>query len=278
MKILLLGKNGLLGSEFAAAFKKTSHSLFAFGHAELDITDFDKTNALISDMKPDFIINTAGYTKVDQAETDKELCFAVNAYAVENLAKISKACDIPLLHLSTDYVFDGLKKQGYLESDLANPINVYGESKTLGENLLIANAAKFFLVRSSWIFGKYGKNFVSTILDLAKKEQKLRIVNDQSGKPTYSFDLANACLRFLDSQEYGIYHIVNEQAVSWYEYAKIILKQAGIEKEIIPITSEELKRPTKRPSYSILINSKLPHLRPWPAALKSYLQTITYNP
>lgn len=271
MKILLLGKNGLLASEVNLAFSRV-HQIFSFGHDEVDITDTKKVSERIGEVKPDFVVNATGYTKVDQAEEEQELAFQINGRAVGELAKICAAKKIPLMHFSTDYVFTGINKNGYREdAPLENPLNIYGESKLLGEKLLMENTPYYFLIRSQWLYGAGGKNFVQTMLELCKTQQAIRVVNDQFGKPTYVKDLAQALLLFFNSNKYGIYHIVNEGITSWFEYAKEILKLAGIKKEVTPITTEELNRPAKRPKYSAMINSKLPLLRPWRQALEEYI-------
>lgn len=280
MRVLLLGKFGLLGSELTTLLKsRQEFELFAFGHEDFDINDWKQVAKIIQKTDPQFIINATGYTKVDEAEKEHEKAFQINAHAVGNLAKICAPLKIPIMHFSTDYVFgspseakDILKKGGYDEDEPPNPINEYGKSKAHGENLLMQSTPYFFLIRTQWLYGHGGKNFVDTILNLAKTEPTLRIVNDQFGKPTYVRDLVKAIIPFFQSNNYGIYHIVNEGVASWYEFAKEILKIRGIQKEVIPITSEELDRPAKRPKHAALLNTKVPLLRSWKEALKDYLR------
>lgn len=286
MRTLLFGKNGLLGSEIVKVLqKKDGFDATFLGHHEADITDSRQVEEWLSKIKPDLVINATGYTNVDKAEEETELAMRINGYAVEELAKICGEKNTALMHFSTDYVFQGNQAerseaffsnhQGYDENANSNPLNVYGKSKAFGEALLMKNTDKFFLIRSQWLFGKGGRNFTDAILNQAKTQQTLRVVNDQFGKPTWAKDLAEALLPFFNSLNYGIYHIVNEGVTSWFEYAKEILKLAGIEKEVIPITSEELNRPAKRPKFSALVNTKLPKLRPWKEALQEYISSIS---
>lgn len=292
MRILLLGKNGLLGSELTkllATHKKLE--AYAVSRKDADITDIERVKYVIEKCKAELVINATGYTKVDQAEKEKNLAIEVNGYAVGRLAKLCASKKIPLIHFSTDYIFGAsesdeyILKNGYQEDTKINPLNVYGESKALGEKLLMEHTPYYFLIRSQWLYGKGGKNFVDTMLQLAKTQPNLRVVNDQFGKPTSAHDLAEAIGRhFLgftaevaknngstSSIQYGIYHIVNEGITSWFDYAQQIFEFAGIKKEIIPVSSEELNRPAKRPRFSALSNTKLPLLRNWKEALKDYL-------
>lgn len=276
MKILLLGKSGLLGH----ALEKTLSGLcevYAPNHKECDVTDPKMLGKQITNAKPDVIINSTGYTAVDDSETHKEEAFKLNSEAVKNLAQISKSKNIPLMHFSTDYVFDGEKSDGYTETDSPSPVSVYGASKAEGEKELMKNADKFWLIRTAWLYGPGGKNFVDTIINLARKNEgkPLKIVNDQIGNPTLSLDLAQAVLALLKGKSYGIYHIVNGGTCSWYEFAQEIFKILGIPQKIIPISSSELNRPAKRPKYSILKSSKIPELRHWKEALSSYLKEKT---
>ena len=276
MKILLLGKSGLLGK----ALEKTLSGLYEISaptHKECDVTNSDMLEKRVTSAKPDIIVNSTGYTAVDDSETHKEEAFKLNSSAVKNLALISKSKNIPLMHFSTDYVFDGEKSEGYSETDSPSPVSVYGTSKAEGEKELMKNTDKFWLIRTAWLYGPGGKNFVDTIINLAGKNegQPLKIVNDQIGNPTLSSDLAQAVLGLLKGKSYGIYHMVNGGTCSWYEFAQEIFKILGIPQKIVPITSEELNRPAKRPKYSILKSSRLPALRHWKEALAEYLKEKT---
>lgn len=273
MRVLLLGKSGLLGTELTTLLQgRQGFELFAFGHEDFDINDWKQVAKIIQKTDPQFIINATGYTKVDEAEKEHEKAFQINAHAVGNLAKICAPLKIPIMHFSTDYVFGGHNQNGYLEDEPPNPINEYGKSKAHGEKLLMESTPYFFLIRTQWLYGHGGKNFVDTILKMTETTNPLRIVNDQFGKPTYVSDLVKAIIPFFQSNNYGIFHIVNEGVTSWYEFAKEILRIKGIQKEVVPITSEELNRPANRPKHSVLLNTKLPKLRPWKEALEEYLR------
>lgn len=269
MKILLLGK-GLLGKAMLSAFQD-HHEILALSHDECDITNKKSFEISLRSNKPEIVVNATGYTAVDRAEDEKDRAFAVNAEGVSNLCEILAPERIPLVHFSTDYVFDGKKSEGYSESDSPSPISVYGASKAVGEREIQKYLKNYFLIRTAWLYGPGGKNFVDTMLTVAQEGKPLKIVNDQIGNPTSTYDLAQAVLRLLNGSSYGIYHIVNEGDCSWYELAVEIFRQLGVPQEIIPITSEELHRKARRPKYSMLRNTKLPKLRNWKEALTDYL-------
>ncbi len=268
MKTLILGAKGMLGTELVEVFPGS----VAWDIGDVDIVNKKDVNEKIKKLKPEMVINAAAYTNVDGAESDKEKCFEVNAYAVENLAKICKEVNATIVHFSTDYVFDG-RKQGYKEDDKPNPLNVYGASKALSESLLMKNAKKYYLIRTAWLYGKYGKNFVNTITQTAKEKKVLRVVDDQFGSPTYTKDLALK-LKEVTALPFGSYHITNSGSVSWFGFAKQIIKLLNIDAKVIPIKSDEINRPAKRPRYSILLNTKLSPLRPWNEALAEYLEVL----
>jgi dTDP-4-dehydrorhamnose reductase len=270
MKILLLGKTGLLGQSLFSALPK-DHEVFAPTHAECDITKLETIKKIIDEQKPEVVINAVGYTQVDKAEHEKDLAYKLNSRGVLNIINCIKSTNIELVHFSTDYVFDGTKKVGYQESDKTNPLSVYGASKAEAEAEILKDLTNFYLVRTSWVFGPGGKNFVDTMLNLAKKHEPIKVVNDQTGCPTLTLDLAEAVLALLKTKKYGIYHLVNDGSCSWYEYACEIFNQLGISQEVLPITSQELKRDAVRPQNSILLNTKAPKLRNWKEALTAYL-------
>lgn len=271
MKIFLLGKSGLLGHAIASVFQG-QHELFSPSSDECDITSKPSLRRCLDEARPDFVINAAGYAQVDRAEEEQKKAFALNSKAVTSLVLILKEKNIPLLHFGSDYDFDGKKKTGYSELDMPAPLSAYGRSKFEGELAVTQNFEKFYLVRTAWLFGPGGKNFVDTMLFLAQEDAPIRVVNDQIGCPTFTFDLAQALLGLLKGKPYGIYHIVNDGNTSWYDFAVEIFSQLGIPKKIIPIRSAELKRPALRPANSILLNTKLPKLRHWKRALADYLQ------
>ncbi|MFH1338466.1 MAG: dTDP-4-dehydrorhamnose reductase [Candidatus Omnitrophota bacterium] len=246
---------------------------------QCDITDKDKVAASINKVKPDLIIHAAAYTDVDGCELNPEKAFAVNAKGTENIAQAAKESDAALFYISTDYVFDGKKDKPYTEADAPNPINIYGKSKLEGEKAVRSLLDKYFILRTSWLFGPGGKNFVTTILNKAGESRELRVVDDQIGSPTYTLDLADAVknlLSMLAANLYGIYHITNGGGCSWCEFAKKIVLLSNLKTQILPITSEESNRPAPRPKMSLLDNSKLIvtfklRLRPWQEALRDFM-------
>lgn len=276
MNILLLGKSGLLGQALFRVFS-SHHIIIAPTHGECDITDRNQLETFILKQPIDFVLNAAGYAKVDDAEQNRDAAFLINATAVKYLCQILGLNNIPLIHFSTDYVFDGTKQKGYAESDSPAPLSVYGASKAEGEKEILSSLKSFYLIRTSWIFGPGGKNFVDTMIELRHKNpgKPLKVVDDQKGCPTFTLDLAQAVFRLLETKNYGIYHIVNGGNCSWYEFALEIFHRLGVPQEIIPITSQELSRPAKRPACSILKNTKLAPLRPWKQALADYLMNKT---
>lgn len=280
MHILLLGKNGLLGQALTKTL--SNFTLTAWDIDELDITDFPTTDQKIHALKPNIIINATGYTNVDDAEKEPEKANLLNGTAVDHLAKICQTINATLIHFSTDYVFDGQQKTGYDEASPKNPLNAYGLSKALGEDLIQKNLQKYFIIRTSWLFGPGGPNFVNTMLNLAQKQTELKVVHDQIGKPTYSIDLAAGIKSIVndylaDKLKPGIYHLTNENHCSWAELAQKIFAIKQLPVKVIPVTTAEFPRPAPRPAYSILNNHKLPLLRSWESALKEYLQKFSHS-
>ncbi|MFA6437192.1 MAG: dTDP-4-dehydrorhamnose reductase [Candidatus Paceibacterota bacterium] len=283
-KILILGAKGMLGQALVIEFSDNkNYNLIAWDRENLDITDSEKVIKSITDIKPEVIINAAAYTDVDGAETNKELLLKVNTQAVGYLTKASRIVNALFIHISTDYIFDGKNKKGYKETDFSKKsLNTYGESKRLGEEALIREAGdklKYYLIRTSWLFGLGGKNFVKTMINTAYQRKDLSIVDDQQGKPTYAKDLANTIKYMIESDiESGIYHFTNEPKLTWYKFAKIIfdtkkeIDSSFPVPKVFPISSEEFSRPAKRPKYSVLLNKKLPKGRNIKMALKDYLR------
>ena len=269
-KIVIFGANGMLGTALVKIFKY--HDVYAFSKAQANITNKRDVFGKIDKIKPFIVINLAAYTNVDGCEKNKRHAFNVNGEAVKVIAEACKKNNATLLHISTDYVFDG-KKNGYTENDKTNPINIYGKSKELGEKYLAETLDRYYLIRTSWLFGKYGKNFVNTILRLAKDKKELRIVNDQFGRPTYTKDLSKKIKEIVEAKKpFGIYHITNSGTCTWFQFAEKVIKFAELNSEVKPITSEELNRAAKRPKYSVLLNTKLLPLRHWHSALKECIR------
>lgn len=260
IKTLILGANGMLGTDLCEVFPDA----VKMTHKELDITSENEVLSVLEKIRPEVVINAAAYTDVDGCEDNQELAFAVNGKAPGYLAKGCAAVGAVLVHFSTDYVFDGSKEE-YLESDPTNPLNVYGHSKLLGEKNIIENLENYRIIRTSWLFGLHGKNFVETMLRLSREIETVKVVNDQFGKPTFTGDLARKVPEII-SLSPGIYHITNEGVCSWYEFAKAIIEN------VVPCSTEEFPRKAKRPKHSVLVNSKTTPMRPWKEALKNYLE------
>ncbi|HEY3274014.1 MAG TPA: dTDP-4-dehydrorhamnose reductase [Methanocella sp.] len=259
IKTLILGAGGMLGTDLQKTFPEAT----TLSHHEVDITDREQVLRVIKELKPNAVINAAAYTNVDGCEDEWELAYNVNGSAPGYVAEACAAVKAKLVHYSTDYVFDGSKKE-YIESDTTNPINVYGESKLLGEQNISMAMKDYRIVRTSWLFGKHGKNFVDTMLALSKQMDQVKVVNDQVGKPTYTVDLAAKTREILDLPP-GIYHITNDGVCSWYEFASAIIPNTT------PCTSKEFPRKARRPMFSVLTNTKTAPLRHWREALAAYL-------
>ncbi len=279
MHILLLGSSGMLGHALTAALSQ-QHKITGLDLPDLDITNISAVQSFVFSHCPDLLINAAAYTDVDGCESNIDHAFAVNATGPRNLAVVCNELDIPLIHISTDYIFDGNSSEPYKESDNPNPQSVYGKSKLLGEQYVRELTNKHYIIRTSWLYGQNGKNFVDTMLRLAGERDEISVVNDQVGSPTYTVDLAQAISELITEPAYGTYHLTNSGTCSWYEFTLEIFKQAGITGvRVKPITTEELNRPAPRPKYSVLDNSKWiasgrPPLRPYQDALKEYLTAI----
>jgi dTDP-4-dehydrorhamnose reductase len=279
MRILLLGHKGMLGSDLLLKLN-LQHEVVGLDKEEIDIVSADECEKAIKETKPDILINAAAYTNVDGCETAKEECFTVNAEAVKNIAEACLNKNIRIIHFSTDYVFDGTAKRPYKEDDQCNPINAYGESKLAGERYLQSLADDYVLIRTSWLYGVKGKNFVQTILEKAKTTPTLSIVDDQVGSPTYTKDLAAAVDLLISQNLKGIFHITNRGRCSWYQFAVKILQESGMNDiKVIPIKSNKLPRPAMRPAYSVLSMQKFiattgKTMQPWQLALQDYLKSI----
>jgi dTDP-4-dehydrorhamnose reductase len=268
----------MLGSDLLLKLS-AEHEVVGLDKEEIDIVSAKECVNAIKDAKPNIVINAAAYTNVDGCETAKEECFAVNAEAVKNIAEACRNKNIRIIHFSTDYVFDGTAKQPYKEDDQCNPINAYGESKLAGESYLQSLADDYILIRTSWLYGLKGKNFVQTILEKAKTTPALSVVNDQVGSPTYTKDLAAAVDLLINQKLKGIFHVTNRGSCSWYQFAVKILQESGLDNiEVIPIKSDKLPRPAMRPTYSVLsmqkfISATEKTMQLWQLALQDYLNS-----
>jgi len=279
-KVLITGSNGMLGSSLFEQLKK-KYSIKGITIEDADITDFDAVVKVIRKIKPDIVIHTAGYTKVDDCESNSLLAYKVNAIGTRNVAVACQKIDASMVYISTDYVFDGTKESPYTEFDAANPLSVYGKTKLAGEEFVRQILNRFYIIRTSWLYGKGGSNFVDTIINKAKKEKVLKIVDDQRGSPTYANDLADKIGENIKEEKYGIYHVTNSGSCTWFEFAKRIIEYSNIKGvDVIPIKSNALNRPAKRPANSVLQNFMLelegiPLLRHWEEAVREYIRKTT---
>jgi len=280
LKVLITGCQGQLGKELCRQIDELNRvqpqfQVVATDLDTLDITDAQQVEKIVTIEKPEVIVNTAAYTKVDACETDEQTAFRVNALGARNLAVAAYNIGAKILRVSTDYVFDGTGRTPLREYDPVNPLSVYGKSKALGEQLVMTTNPRYFIVRTAWLYGE-GHNFVRTILKLAAERDELKVVNDQVGTPTSTVDLARCILDLIQTEHYGVYHGTCEGECTWYEFARRILALKGINKRVIPISTTELRLPAKRPAYSVLENFMLSmvgldNFRKWEEALEEYL-------
>lgn len=270
-KILLVGAGGMLGKALGQAFKE--ETVTAWDRAELDITQAASVREQVGKVQPEIIINAAAYTNVDGAEADREAAWAVNVRGVINMAAAAKEAGATLVHYSTDYVFPGDRAAGYSEDDNPGPaVNVYGESKLAGEQAVRESGNRYYLIRTAWLYGPGGKNFVDTILKLGAEKNELSVINDQHGSPTYTYDLARYTKELLENHwSPGVYHATNAGVTTWYDFAREIFRLAGQSVLIKPVPSSDYPRPARRPAWSVLLNTKGPKMRGWPEALRGYL-------
>ncbi|WP_405267451.1 dTDP-4-dehydrorhamnose reductase [Methanobrevibacter sp.] len=278
MKILITGSNGMLGHDLQEVLKDR-HELILTTSETLDITDKNQAMNVICENKPDIVINSAAYTDVDGCEENQDIAYCVNGDGVRNLALACKEVGCPLLHISTDYIFNGENDKPWVEDDEIGPINVYGRSKLKGEQAILEILDKYFIVRTAWLYGINGKNFPKTMLELSQNHSEITVVYDEVGSPTYTPDLAFAISQLIETDYYGIYHITNSGSCSWCEFAKYIFEVADIDVEVIPVTASEFARPAPRPSYSILENKNwikngFKPLRSYKEAIKEYIELI----
>ena len=275
--ILITGGHGQLGTELRHLLDEKKLEYLSTDADQLDITDKEGTYKFITDMKPEIIYHCAAYTAVDKAEDEgKELDEKINVEGTRNVAEAAKATGATLIYISTDYVFDGKKKEGmYQVDDTTNPLSEYGRTKLLGEKAVQETMDDYYIIRTSWVFGIYGHNFIYTMQKLAKTHDRLTVVNDQFGRPTWTRTLAEFMVFVIKKKApFGIYHLSNENSCSWYEFAKEILKDTDV--EVAPVTSEEYPQKATRPQYSIMDLSKAKGLGfeipTWQEALNSFLE------
>jgi dTDP-4-dehydrorhamnose reductase len=273
VKILVTGAGGMLGSDVIRAAEFVNHEVVGFTHGELDIAEPSEVERVMLHERPEVVINCGAYTDVDGAEDDLEGAMAVNAEGAENVAAAAKDIGAKVIYPSSDYVFDGAKGEPYVESDDPHPQSIYAQSKLAGEHETAESNPRHFIARSAWLFGASGRNFVETMLTLARDHGEVLVVRDQVGCPTYTAHLADALVRLAGTDAYGIHHLASQGACSWFEFAQEIFRQAGVECRVMSCTSDEFGRPAPRPHYSVLGTERvdaiyLPH---WKEGLASYL-------
>ncbi|MCI5636385.1 MAG: dTDP-4-dehydrorhamnose reductase [Sarcina ventriculi] len=291
MKILITGSKGQLGNELQDIIKSgkcdicnmpervKEYEVIALDVEDLDITSFESVKKVLEKEKPDVVINCAAATNVDGCESNVDLAFKINSLGPRNLAIICERIDAKLVQVSTDYVFSGQGIKPLTEFDLTAPYSVYGKTKLLGESYVREFSSKYFIVRTAWLYGRVGKNFVYTMMKLGEEKEVLNVVNDQRGNPTNANDLAYHILKLIETEEYGVYHCTGKGECSWYEFAKEIMDLSNRKCKVNPCTSQEYKTPAKRPEYSSLDNMMLratvgDDMREWKEALENFIKSI----
>lgn len=279
MKILVTGFTGQLGYDVYRRGENENFEMIGVGSKDLDITNEEAVYQFVKRVNPDAIIHCAAYTAVDKAEDDKETCWNVNVEGTRHLVNAAKEVNSKFMYISTDYVFDGKGEAPFLETDKANPIGYYGETKYEAEKIVQTSIEQYFIVRISWVFGLNGNNFIKTMLRLAESRNELNVVGDQYGSPTYTFDLARLVIDMIQSNKYGIYHASNEGYCSWAEFAKEIFKQANKKVKVNPISTEEYPTRAVRPKNSRMSKEKLSAngfepLPKWEDALQHYIKEL----
>jgi dTDP-4-dehydrorhamnose reductase len=280
MKVLLIGANGQLGSDLLRVFQAAGDAVVPATHALVDVCSEDRVSEIIAEAKPDVVLNTAAFHKVEECEKKPALAFQVNGIGAMNLARACKRSGAVLVHFSTDYVFDGRKNAPYEETDLPSPLNVYGVSKVAGEHLIACNVDRYFVVRTCGLYGIAGSsgkggNFVENMLKKAMAGDAIRVVADQLLTPTYTVDLAEVTRKLILAGKFGLYHLSSEGHCSWYEFTRSIFEIAGVDAKLTPVKTGDFPSSVKRPSYSVLSKAKLRALGlsipSWHAALSRYI-------
>ncbi|MCZ7383512.1 MAG: dTDP-4-dehydrorhamnose reductase [Candidatus Methanoperedens sp.] len=281
IKIAIIGANGQLGFDLVRAFKNTEHEIAPLTHSDIDVTEFKLSEKILKNIHPEVVINCAAYVRVDDAEDFAGKAFAVNALGARNIALICKDLNSILVHISTDYVFDGKKRQPYTEEDIPNPLNVYGNSKLAGEYFVRSILEKYYIIRSSSLFGAAGAsgkggNFVETMIKKARNKEEIEVVDDIIMSPTYTKDAADVIRNLLIKKlPFGIYHVANSGQCSWYEFARTNFNTAGIEANLSPTKTNIIKFKARRPMFSPLVSIRLKkygiEMESWRVALRNYL-------
>ena len=280
-RVVVVGAKGMLGQDLCVELVSAGFEIVALGHSDIEITDREATFEVLKQLKPRFVVNTAAFTRVDDAETQREDAYRVNALGVQNLALACHETKAILCHVSTDYVFSGKENRPYSPFDLPSPVNFYGLSKLAGEQFIRELLNRFYIVRTSWLYAAHGRNFVKTILRLASERDLIKVVDDQIGSPTWSVTLSKGITCILRSGVYGVHHITDhtDGGISWFRFAQEIIKLKGLKATVEPIPTTEYPTPAKRPRYSVLdtfftevsTGFRAPH---WKVSLKECLNRI----
>lgn len=282
LKVLVTGAAGQLGQDVVLLLQQQGHQVMGCDRQEMDITDLDQCVQVIGEFGPDAVIHCAAHTAVDAAESDIDAAYLINATGSRNVAIASEKAGAKLVYISTDYVFDGLGSQPYHEYDNTDPKSIYGKSKRAGEVLVQSLSSKYFIVRTSWVYGKYGKNFVKTMLKLGQEKPMLQVVDDQKGSPTYTVDLARFLLELIQTEKYGVYHASNSDSCTWFEFTQAIFAEAedilGLKftAKLEPCATEQFPRPAPRPRNSVMEHLSIRtngfrDIRPWREGLRDFL-------
>jgi dTDP-4-dehydrorhamnose reductase len=270
-RILVSGSRGQLGLELRELLPRRGHEVVAFSREDLDVSDFGAVRSALEEYSPDVVVNAAAYTNVDGCETEADLAFGVNALGPRNLAQLCHAQGCDLLHVSTNYVFDGASERPYEPFDTPNPISVYGRTKLAGEEYVRQLTNRWYVVRSAGVYGR-GHNFVRTMLRLGVERDALKVKDDEFISPTYAVDLAQGIAGVIEAGHYGLYHLTNAGSCSWYEFAKAIFELTAIEVEVNGVPGSEYPLPAARPANGVLLAPGSPQLRHWREALEDYLR------
>jgi dTDP-4-dehydrorhamnose reductase len=270
-KVLVSGSGGQLGLELSELLPQRGHEVVAFSREELDVADFGTVRLALEEFSPDVVVNAAAYTNVDGCETEAGLAYRVNALGPRNLAQLCHARGCDLLHVSTNYVFDGASERPYEPFDTPSPISVYGRTKLAGEEYVRQLTNRWYVVRSAGVYGR-GHNFVRTMLRLGAERDALKVKDDEFISPTYAVDLAQGIAGVIEAGHYGLYHLTSAGSCSWYEFAKAIFELTSIEVEVDPVPASEYPLPAPRPANGVLSAQGSPQLRPWREALEDYLR------
>lgn len=281
MRVGVTGANGMLGQDLVVVLRGRGHEVLAWAREDYDICDVTKVSAVVGETCPDLVVHAAAYTQVDKAENEPNVAHRVNGEGTRNMAMACRDRGIPMFYVSTDYIFDGTKGEPYMPGDAPNPINVYGHSKLLGEEAVRKLLEDYCIVRTSWLYGVHGQNFVYAILRLAQEKAELHVVNDQIGCPTWTGTLARALARLIEVKARGTCHVTDGcEGISWYDFAVAIVGMAGLTTEITPVSTVEFPRPARRPAYSVLsVSGTRPVLGydfpAWTDSLRSMLTDVS---